>query len=143
MAKGKVTVKSLRAGQTVYRVCGFGPAAHIQKMTITSRPYVYKKKGSCLNGTLWVNYRRPHSEGYSRISGKNYYEDNFSLSDSGIHLPHMNSTNRTFYSYKAAVRWCEYVNTLPKKERVFDDFDIFGIWVGPVVDDVWMLDDDR
>lgn len=118
MAKGTVTVKSLRAGQTVYRVSG--PSGMISKLIITSRPFVYKKKDSFLNGTVWVNCRKYFS---SKFSGS--YIDDFSLTDAGISGSHRNSHNRTFYTYKAAKRWSDYVKSLPKKIDM--DLDIFDI----------------
>ncbi|UYD59177.1 hypothetical protein HPMBJEAJ_00062 [Aeromonas phage avDM6] len=118
MAKGKVTTKSLRAGQTVYRVSG--PSGNIGKHIITSRPFAYKKKCSVLNGTMWVKYRKYFSGKVYGLS--DYYEDDFSLTDAGIDGSHRNSNNRSFYSYKAAKRWSDYVKSLPKK--IEDDFDL-------------------
>lgn len=117
MAKGTVTVKSLRAGQTVYRVSG--PSGIISKLAITSRPFVYKKKASCLNGTIWVNCRKY----FGGLFTSDSYIDDFSLTDAGIGASHRNSNNRTFYTYKAAKRWSDYVKSLPKKNDILDILD--------------------
>ena len=124
MAKGTVTLKSLRSGQTVYRVSG--SSGIISKLAITSRPFVYKKKDSCLNGTVWVNCRKYFSSKFGGLFTSDSYIDDFSLTDAGIGGSHRNSNNRTFYTYKAAKRWSDYVKSLPKKIDI-DDLDIFDI----------------
>lgn len=120
MAKGKVTIKTLRAGQTVYRVSGRGRNACISKLLIKSRPFKYKNKDSVLNGTWWVNYFKH----FTYFKGST--NDSFSLSDAGIYKGHGNY-NRTFYTLKAAQRWLDYVKTLPEKDP--DDYwDDIGYW---------------
>lgn len=125
MAKGKVTVKSLRAGQTVYRVSGRGPCASISKLLITSRPYRYKNKDSVLNGTLWVDFRMFYDKDrmFKILRLPEYREDNFSLRDAGIVQD--NDLNRTFYTYKAAKRWCEYAQKQPEINWD-DDYDMWS-----------------
>ncbi|UKM62750.1 hypothetical protein P19_0262 [Aeromonas phage P19] len=136
MAKGKVTAKSLRAGQTVYRVCG--PTGSITKILITSRPFAYKKKDSVLNGTLWVNYRKwfkTSSYKFGVVREVNdFFNDDFSLTDAGIDGSHPGGTNRTFYTYNAAKRWSEYVKSLPKKQEWWEDDD--DMWSPTDYDDV-------
>lgn len=106
MAKGTVTIKSLRSGQTVYRVCGVGKNAVVSKCFITSRPYKEKNKNSVLYGVMWVKTKR-------YLPSLNcWIDDFFSLSDSGIYKPHTNSKNKTFYGYKAALRHYQYVKKL-------------------------------
>lgn len=117
MAKGKVTVKSLRAGQTVYRVSGHAGSAHLSTLHITSRPYQYKKKSNALHGTFWVNYIHHYKSSFT--GEETSTADSFSLRDAGI-IKAWGTLNRTFYNLKAAERWKEYVNSLPKEED--DDF---------------------
>lgn len=125
MAKGTVTVKSLRAGQTVYRVRG--TTGCINKVMITSRPFAYKKKNSVLNGTIWVNYRKWFKTSSYKFGVvrevSDFFNDDFSLTDAGIDGSHPNSSNRTFYTYKAAKRWSDYVKSLPKKQEWWEDDD--------------------
>lgn len=137
MAKGTVTLKSLRSGQTVYRVSG--PTGRIDKVMITSRPFAYKKKDSVLNGTLWVNFREwfktnSYKFGVERVM-LNYFDDDFSLTDAGIGSSHRGGTNRTFYTYNAAKRWSEYVKSLPKKQEWWEDDDN-DLWSPTDYDDV-------
>lgn len=123
MAKGKVTVKSLKAGQTVYRVCGRGGSAFIETLVITSRPYRYKNKDSVLNGTLWVNSKKFWKYKFHNDTGLGHH-DNFSLSDAGIEPTKLiGSVNRTFYKLKAAQRWLAYAKSLPE-DKSWDDYDL-------------------
>ena len=94
----------------------YGPSGTVSKQTITSRPFIYKKKDSPLNGTVWVKFRKYFSGGFAGLP--NYYDDDFSLTDAGIDGNHRNSNNRTFYSYKAAKRWSDYVKSLPIPKRL-------------------------
>lgn len=131
MAKGTVTLKSLRSGQTVYRVSG--TSGLISKCMITSHPFVYKKKDPVLNGTMWVNYKKYFS---GKVQGlPDSYDDFFSMTDAGINGSHPNSNNRTFYTYNAAKRWSEHVKSLPKKQKLWEEDDN-DLWSPTDYDDV-------
>lgn len=133
MAKGTVTAKSLRAGQTVYCVNALGSESSIKKHVITSRPY---KRRSIICGfvigtkvnTVVMN---PFSTDPMVMRERGFFLSDFNVSGvSGNPL----AKHKAFYTLKAAER---YLNQCIKYDiNLVHQGDDFDLW-SPMDDVEW------
>lgn len=133
MAKGKVTAKSLRAGQTVYCVNALGSASFLKKHVITSRPFNRRSKlfGFVIGTKVNTVVTNQFSTDLTELWERGFFLSDFNVSGvSGNPL----AKHKVFYTLKAAER---YLNQCIKYNvDVIHQGDDFDLW-SPMDDIDW------